>query len=201
MITQYKTIEKEYEASIKEKGSTFTAYLFPAPDEFHFKRKLEELRTQLHDATHHCYAFRIDPEGILNRSSDDGEPSGTAGKPIMGQLINSELSYVGLVVVRYYGGVKLGTGGLIKAYREAAKEVLSLAEIIEKEVTAPYQITFPYEKSGIITRLLDEFHIEVTHREAEEKAIWNIEIGIERIEPFKENLKVIGGIKIIHRPL
>lgn len=201
MITSYKTVTKEYQASIKEKGSTFTGYLFPAPDEFHFKRKLEELRTQLHDATHHCYAFRIDPEGILNRFSDDGEPSGTAGKPIMGQLINSELSYVGLIVVRYYGGVKLGTGGLIKAYREAAKAVLSLAEIELKEVTAPYQITFPYEKSGIITRLLDEFHIEVTHREAEESAIWNIEIEIEKIEPFKEKLKLIDGIKITHLPL
>lgn len=201
MITQYKTITKDYEASIKEKGSTFTGYLFPAPDEFHFKRKLEELRTKFHDATHHCYAFRIDPEGILKRYSDDGEPFGTAGLPIMSQLVNLELSYTGLVVVRYYGGVKLGTGGLIKAYRAAAIEVLSLAEIVNKEVTAPYQITFPYEKSGIITRLLDQFHIEVTHREAEENAIWFIEIGIENIEPFKEKLKLMGDVKITHQPL
>ncbi len=201
MILIYKTVTQEYQASIKEKGSTFVGYLFPAPDEFHFKRRLESLKTTLHDATHHCYAFRIDPRGILVRSSDDGEPSGTAGKPIMGQIISSNLSYVAIVVVRYYGGVKLGTGGLIKAYREAAKAVLSLAEIVEKEVTAPYQITFSYENSGNITCVLDEFKIDVTHRASNEKLVWNIEIAIDKIEVLKEKLKLNGVEKIIHLPL
>ncbi len=128
----------------KEKGSKFLAYAYFVESEEEVKEKLDLIKKEHFKASHHCYAYRLGLEGDKFRANDDGEPSGTAGKPILGQIDSFGMTNLFIVVVRYYGGTKLGTSGLINAYREAAKEALSLAEPIEKIVETMVDITIKY---------------------------------------------------------
>jgi len=129
-----KTIAAPAEAIYKEKRSKFLAFAYPVKNEAEIKEKIAFLKKKYHDARHHCYAYTLGTDRSSYRMNDDGEPSGTAGRPIHGQLLSKELTNVLVVVVRYFGGVKLGTGGLRVAYKLAAKEVLDYAIIITKSV-------------------------------------------------------------------
>jgi uncharacterized YigZ family protein len=129
-----KTIFAPAEAIFKEKRSKFLAFAFPVENEAEIKEKIAFLKKKYHDARHHCYAYILGADKSVYRMNDDGEPSGTAGRPIHGQLLSKEVTNVLIVVVRYFGGVKLGTGGLRVAYKMAAKEVLEKSQIIEKSV-------------------------------------------------------------------
>jgi len=133
-LNSYKTITTPAEAIFKEKRSKFLAFAYPVENEAEIKEKIAFLKKKYHDAKHHCYAYILGADRSLYRMNDDGEPSGTAGRPIYGQLLSKEVTNVLIVVVRYFGGVKLGTGGLRIAYKLAAKEVLENAMIIEKSV-------------------------------------------------------------------
>ncbi|MDR2971748.1 MAG: YigZ family protein [Bacteroidales bacterium] len=133
-ITFY-TISEPAEAIFKEKKSKFLAFAFPVENEAEIKEKVAFLKKKYHDARHHCYAYILGAEKLKYRMNDDGEPSGTAGNPIHGQLLSKEVTNVLIVVVRYFGGIKLGTGGLRVAYKLAAKKVLENATIIEKIVS------------------------------------------------------------------
>ncbi|MEZ5072610.1 MAG: YigZ family protein [Bacteroidales bacterium] len=117
MKDRYKTLELPSEGLYRAKGSKFIARAFPVADEEEIKTYLDDLRKEYHDARHHCYAWRLDPEGSLHRSNDDGEPSGSAGKPILGQLRSFDVTQALVVVIRYFGGTLLGVGGLIQAYK------------------------------------------------------------------------------------
>ena len=132
---EYRTLEGTSEGVYKEKGSKFIAIASPVGSVDEVKLQLDKLRKQYHDARHHCYAYRIGYEPIEFRQNDDGEPSGTAGKPILGQIQSFELTNTLVVVIRYFGGVKLGTGGLIQAYRTAARTSLENGKIITKRWT------------------------------------------------------------------
>lgn len=197
MSLTYRTVSKEYTFKFKEKGSSFIAFLFPVKTEGDFKKRLQELKIEFPDATHHCYAFRLDKEGIFARSSDDGEPSGTAGKPIMNQLLSSDLSYCALVVVRYFGGTKLGTGGLIKAYKESAKAVIDIAEIIEEKEKIHCSVKTTFECSGEVQRLLNRYEAEILQKEANEFLIFHFTIPLEMIKEFKEKMKEIKNTEIL----
>jgi len=129
-----KTILSPAEAIFKEKRSKFFAFAYPVENEAEIKEKIAFLKKNFHDARHHCYAYILGVNKAIYRMNDDGEPSGTAGRPIHGQLLSKDVTNVLVVVVRYFGGVKLGTGGLRVAYKLAAKEVLENAIIIEKNV-------------------------------------------------------------------
>lgn len=129
-----KTIEAPVEAIFKEKRSKFLAFAYPVENEAKVKEKIVFLKKKYHDARHHCYAYILGIDKSAYRMNDDGEPSGTAGRPIYGQLLSKGITNVLVVVVRYFGGIKLGTGGLRIAYKLAAKEVLENATIIEKMV-------------------------------------------------------------------
>jgi uncharacterized YigZ family protein len=129
-----KTILKAGEAIYKEKRSKFLAFAYPVENEAEIKEKIAFLKKKYHDARHHCYAYILGADKSVYRMNDDGEPSGTAGRPIHGQLLSKDITNVLVVVVRYFGGVKLGTGGLRAAYKLAAKEVLEKLQIIEKNV-------------------------------------------------------------------
>ena len=131
----FKTISAPAEAIIKEKRSKFLAFAYPVEKEADIKEIIAILKKKYHDASHHCYAYILGTDKSIFRMNDDGEPSGTAGHPIRGQLLSKGLTNVLVVVVRYFGGVKLGTGGLRAAYKLSAKEVLENAVIIEKKVT------------------------------------------------------------------
>lgn len=154
------TVKETYTARFREKGSKFTGYLFPCESRDGFEAKLQEIKTEFPDATHHCYAWRIDPAEIMEFTQDDGEPGGTAGLPILNELKSAELVNCGLVVVRYYGGTNLGKTGLIEAYGQTAGECIQQARF-RKITPAKYvKITYPYEQQNQIDRLKNRFQME-----------------------------------------
>ncbi|MFM7017758.1 IMPACT family protein [Flavobacterium sp.] len=158
----YKTIAfASEEILFKEKNSKFFGYAFPVTNEEEIKNHLEQLKKQHYSAVHNCYAFQIGTETIQYRANDDGEPNNTAGTPIYGQIQSFGLTNILVVVVRYFGGVKLGVGGLITAYRTAAQMALEASEIIEKTINVTYSITFDYKNMNKVMRVIKEKNIEI----------------------------------------
>ena len=155
---QYRTIAEPAEAIYKERSSKFLTYAYPVENEEQIKELLDALRKRYYDATHHCYAYRLGPQGEIFRANDDGEPSGTAGKPILGQLLSSELTNCLVVVVRYFGGTKLGVSGLIQAYKESTAEVIAVSNIIEKTVDRVIKVDFSYVSMNGVMRIVKEMN-------------------------------------------
>ncbi|WP_086985035.1 IMPACT family protein [Elizabethkingia miricola] len=158
----YNTIAKSIlDITLKEKGSKFISYAYPVLDEDDVKKRLEEVKTLHPKATHHCYAFRLGLKGENYRANDDGEPSGSAGLPIYNQLLGHDVTNILLVVVRYYGGTKLGVGGLVKIYKESAKELLSFAEMITKELEKVLTLEFDFSHQNQIFTILNKYNAKV----------------------------------------
>ena len=153
-MSVFKTVKKVGEGLYKEKGSKFLGFAFPCSSEEEARNKLIQLRKEHHLAVHVCYAFRFGSDKKLYRASDDGEPSNSAGPPILGQIQSFDLTNVLVAVVRYYGGTNLGVGGLINAYRTAAKEAIENAEIIDEEERIEIQISFSYENLPQVMKLI-----------------------------------------------
>ncbi|NJB83300.1 IMPACT family protein [Wenyingzhuangia aestuarii] len=165
-LTTYKTIDNPVEQVLyKDKGSKFIGYLFPVTSEEEVKQYLEEIKKKYHDARHWCYAYRLGFDGLTYRVNDDGEPSNTAGQPIYGQLLANDVTNVFLIVVRYFGGVKLGVGGLIKAYRTCAEETLAEAVIEEKTIKSTFQIHSTYEHVDKVMRIIKTYDLEIEQQE------------------------------------
>lgn len=152
----YRTISKASEGMYKEKGSKFISFAFPVRSESDVKEKLEEVRKRYHDARHHCYAYRLGYDKMTYRVNDDGEPSGTAGKPIFGQFLSNDLTDILVIVIRYFGGTKLGVSGLIRAYKTATIEALNENSVVEKKVQDVYQVNFDYEQMNDVMKILKE---------------------------------------------
>ena len=146
IIDTYRTLKSPSEGIYKEKGSKFLAFAFPVNNEGDIKEKLEEIRKAYHDARHHCYAWVLGADKSRFRANDDGEPSNSAGKPILGKLQSHDLSQILIIVVRYFGGVKLGVGGLINAYRSAADDAIQNGTIVKRRMKTIFEI-------HLITRL------------------------------------------------
>jgi len=193
---KFKTITTSSEGVYKEKGSTFIGFAFPILDEETFKVNLSEIKKLHPDAVHHCYAFRLNPTGNLYRYSDDGEPANTGGKPIYGQLLSFEVTNIAVVVVRYYGGTKLGVGGLITAYKEAAKEALLAAEISEKEITTTLLVSFPYEQTAAINQLIHHQKLQVTSQVFEESCKFTLEFPLHKKEELIQIFGSVQGVEI-----
>lgn len=157
----YKTIDAPSEGEYKEKGSKFIAYAFEIENEEQFKEKLESIKKLHFKARHHCFAFAIGPEHEKYRHNDDGEPSGTAGLPIYNQIKSFELSNICVIVVRYFGGTKLGVPGLIRAYKTATKEAFSHADISTRYIKDTIQIKYEYKFTGDIMRIINSFDVDV----------------------------------------
>jgi uncharacterized YigZ family protein len=161
MTDLYRTIQDPSEGSYKEKGSKFLAYAYPLSDEETIKLQLETLHKQYYDASHHCYAWRLEPGKTRYRYNDDGEPSGSAGKPIYGQIISRDLTDLLVVVVRYFGGTLLGVGGLIHAYRSAASDALDHARIIECRVFDRLSVEFEYGRMNGVMKVVKDYQLEI----------------------------------------
>lgn len=157
----YKTITGVVDSCYTEKRSRFIAYAVPVRTVEEVKEQVDKFRKQYYDARHVCWAYMLGPDRSTFRANDDGEPSGTAGKPILGQINSLELTNILVVVIRYFGGIKLGTGGLIVAYRAAAAEALSLAEIEERTVDEEITVQFEYPFMNGIMRIIKEDNPEV----------------------------------------
>lgn len=155
----YKTISSPSEGLYKEKGSRFISYAYPVADQKEIKPLLDSLRKEHHEARHHCYAWMIGKERTNFRVNDDGEPSGTAGRPILGQINSTGITNILIVVVRYFGGTLLGVSGLINAYRSAAASAICNAKIIECNVQEYFELAFPYISMNDVMKVLKEENI------------------------------------------
>ena len=158
-IDKYKTIKTHSQGIFRDRGSRFIAFAYPVSDQESIKPILENLRKEYHDARHHCYAYMIGHQRLVWRTNDDGEPSGTAGKPILGQINSFGLTNILIVVIRYFGGTLLGVPGLINAYRTASAEAIKKAEIIECFVNDYYEISFPFESMNDVMKILKEENV------------------------------------------
>ena len=156
----YKTIKGSSEGLYKEKGSKFLAFAFPVRSLEEVKSHLDKLRKDYFDARHHCYAYRLGYQGDRFRANDDGEPSGSAGRPILGQIDSRGLSDVLVVVVRYFGGIKLGIPGLIRAYKTSTAEALDKAGITEKTAGNSYRLTFTYDVLPQVMKILKDMDLK-----------------------------------------
>ncbi len=173
---EYKTIAKPSQGSFREKGSKFLAFAIPASSEQEVKQQLEALRKQYYDATHHCYAYVLGFDKSAYRINDDGEPSGTAGRPIYGQLLSADLTNTLIVVVRYYGGTNLGVPGLINAYKTSALEAINNATILTKIVKEIYEIQYPYEVMNDVMKIIKDEILEVINNEFGMKCVIRLAI-------------------------
>lgn len=184
----YKTLDESVENILfKEKNSKFFGYAFPVTSEIEVKTYLENLKTEHFSARHWCYAYQIGTEVIKFRANDDGEPSNSAGMPIYGQIQSFDITNVLVVVIRYFGGVKLGVGGLISAYKTTAQLTLDEANIIEKTIDKYFKITFDYKNMNKVMRIIKEKNIQIVHQKME----LNCEI---QIATRKKNAKEIVDI-------
>ncbi len=164
----YKTITKPSEETLfKDRNSKFFGYAFPVFTEEDIKERLEELRKQHHTARHHCYAWQLGTEKIRFRANDDGEPSNSAGQPIYGQIQAFEVTNILIVSVRYFGGTKLGVGGLINAYRTSAQLALEASEIVEKTIDVHYKLTFGYDMMNKVQRIIKERNLNIINQKLE----------------------------------
>lgn len=184
----YRTLDfPSEEVLYKEKNSKFFGYAFPIFSEDEAKEILDDLRKQHHSARHWCYAFQIGTEKIYFRANDDGEPSNSAGMPIYGQIQSFEITNVLVVVVRYFGGVKLGVGGLISAYKTAAQMTLEVSEIVEKTIDIHYLVTFDYKNMNKVMRVIKEKNLDIVSQKME----MNCEI---EIKTRKKNAEMVFDI-------
>ena len=164
----YKTITKpSEEALFKDKNSKFFGYAFPVNSEDDVKSCIETLKKQHHSARHWCYAYQIGTEDFVYRANDDGEPNNSAGMPIYGQILSFDLTNVLIVVVRYFGGIKLGVGGLINAYKTSAQLALENSKIIKKTINVNFVIKFDYKNMNKVMRIIKEKQLNVTNQKLE----------------------------------
>jgi len=169
MEDTYKTIEKPSEGYFKDKGSKFFAFAYPIKTEEEIKEILFTLKKEHHSARHHCYAWRLGTEEIQYRANDDGEPSSSAGKPILGQLLSFDVTNILVAVVRYFGGTLLGVPGLINAYRTATAEALKNAKILIKRIETYYELNFTYNELNEVMHIIKQENLNVVNTKFEDK--------------------------------
>lgn len=192
----YLTIKKPSEGIFKDKGSKFLSFAFPVKTEEEVKTILTGIRKQHHIANHHCYAFRVGADKQSFRSNDDGEPSNTAGKPILGQIQSKDLTNILIVVARYFGGTLLGVSGLINAYRAAAADALLNAEIIEEIVKDKYQIQFDYLQMNDVMKIIKDEKLEITSQNFELECELTFKVRKNNSDRVYELLKKVAGLEI-----
>ena len=184
----YKSISAPSKGIYKELGSKFLAFAYPVETEEEIKQILASLRKEYFDARHHCYAWRLGLSGELFRMNDDGEPSSTAGRPIHGQLLSQELSDILVVVVRYFGGVKLGVPGLIRAYKTATQDALANATVIEKIAGEHFTVKFGYLQMNDVMKVLKEMGITPLKQSFDLDCTLEVRVRLTQIEDFRKQL-------------
>ena len=192
----YLTIAEPAEAIYKERSSKFLTYAYPVENEEEIKELLDALRKEYYDATHHCYAYRLGPQGDLFRANDDGEPSGTAGKPILGQLLSADLTNCLVVVVRYFGGTKLGVSGLIQAYKESTAEVIAVSNIIEKTVDRVIKVDFSYISMNGVMRIIKEMNPRIDEQIFDNLCTMKLRIRESEADMLIAKLEKVEGVTV-----
>ncbi len=194
----YKTIKAPSEGVYKEKGSKFMAFAEPVINETEAKNVLEKYRRQYYDARHHCFAWAVGPARESQRMNDDGEPSGTAGRPIFGQILSFGLTNVVIVVIRYFGGIKLGVSGLINAYKTAARQALASSVIVDKTVNEVYEVMFDYGETSEVMRVIKENSLLVLKSDYSDKCRLIFTVRKKRSENTFRQIALINNVSIRH---
>lgn len=192
----YSTIEKPGIAEFKDRGSKFIAHTYPVSTVNDFKKRLEEIKKDHPKATHHCFAYRIGTDKNNFRINDDGEPSGTAGKQILGQIDSKELTDILIVVVRYFGGTLLGVPGLINAYKTAASLVIQVTPTVQKPIEITYIVQFDYTKMNNIMTLIKQLNCSILEQEIQLFSRFSIGVPVNRQEAFLFRVGELKNVEV-----
>ena len=191
----YRTIKSVSSGIYKEKGSRFLAEAYPVSDEAEIRTIVDSVRKKHHAARHHCYAYMIGTESQLWRVNDDGEPSGTAGRPILGQIKSHGITNILIIVSRYFGGTLLGVSGLINAYKSAAASSLEQAEIVENVIREFYEITYPFSGMNDVMKILKSENIMQSHQSFDLECRMNISLRLSARDKILSRLSGIEGLR------
>jgi len=191
----YKTIQEPSEGVYRDKGSKFIAYLYPLSSESDVKDIIIALKAEHPKARHHCWALRLSPDRTMFRLNDDGEPSGTAGRPILNTLLSNELTNILAVVVRYFGGTLLGVPGLINAYKSATAEAVKNAKIVEKTVNSVFSIEFVHSKMNEVMKIVKEEDLKISHQSFDLTCSFSLEIRNSQVNKVLGKLEKVEGLK------
>jgi len=197
MADLFRTIESPSEGLYKEKGSKFIAFAYSIDSEEAIKEKIVSIRKQYHDARHHCFAWRLGADMERYRVNDDGEPSGSAGKPILGQIQSQNLTDILVVVIRYFGGTLLGVGGLMNAYRSATADALNNANILELKVFVRMNLNFSYPQMNGVMKVIKDFHLEFENQEFDLECSLTLKVWQRDQDRVIERMSKIEGCKIV----
>ncbi|MBR2428694.1 MAG: YigZ family protein [Alistipes sp.] len=192
----YKTIAKAQETTYRQLSSKFLVYAYPVETEAEIKEHLDALRKRWFDATHHCYAWRLGAHGEHYRANDDGEPSSTAGKPILGQLLSQEITNCLVVVVRYFGGTKLGVPGLIAAYKESTAQVLAECEIVERTVDVTVDVSFSYIAMNDVMRIVKDMQPRIVEQLFDNLCTMRLSIRESDSQQLVQRLEKVEGATV-----
>ncbi len=190
------TIENPSIAEFKDRGSRFIAYAFPIADAGEFKEKLAALKKEHPKAVHHCFAYRLGLDGMNYRVSDDGEPSGTAGRPILGQIDSKRVTNVLIVVVRYFGGTLLGVPGLINAYKTVTALSLQLTAIVQKSVLINYRLQYDHTQTHEVMKVVKQFNCVVLKQETQLFCLLEMGVPKDRLDEVLFRLKELRGVEM-----
>jgi uncharacterized YigZ family protein len=193
-VFSYHTLQAPAQGSYKEKGSKFLAFAYPVMSAADIKEHLEALRKEYFDARHHCYAWMLGPEQKQFRAADDGEPNHSAGDPILGQIRAKGLTDVLVVVVRYFGGIKLGVGGLITAYKTAAEDALRQAIIVQKEVLETVSLVYDYAATPEVMKLIKDFTVQIVEQDFTEQCRMTLRLPLKQKPNFDEALALLQAL-------
>lgn len=194
----YFTIEQSGSAEFKDRGSKFLAFAYPIQSVDEFRTRLAELRKEHPKAVHHCFAYRLGIEGTQFRVSDDGEPSGTAGRPILGQIDSNDLTDVLIIVVRYFGGTLLGVPGLINAYKTSAAMALKQTSIIKKLVTKELKIQFDYPMMNEVMMTLKKYDCEIIKRDMGLFCVFDVTVPVKIFNELEDKIKSMKGAELLN---
>lgn len=196
-MARYLTIEQPSEAVFREKMSRFLSFAFPVSSAAEAKETIALVANEYHDARHVCWAYMIGADRLEYLSTDNGEPSGTAGKPILGQINSFNLTNIVIIVVRYFGGIKLGTSGLIAAYREAARQAIEAATIIEGREMTTLTITFPYLAMNDVMRLVKNENLKITSQEFDNTCRITLSLPLDLLPAITSRFNDISGTSVV----
>ena len=196
MADLYKSIENPSEGLYKEKGSKFLAFAYPVSTVEEIKERLGFLQKEFHDARHHCYAWRLGADKERYRVNDDGEPSGSAGNPIFGQIQSRELSDILVVVIRYFGGTLLGVGGLINAYRSATSDSLDHARIVELKVYELIHVQFEYSQMNLVMKVIKDLDLSFENQDFDLNCSLTLKVWKRKMDRVWPQLSLIRGCRL-----
>lgn len=195
LVTTYRTIASEAETTFKDRGSKFIGYVFPMISAEEFKTKRKELKLLHPKAGHHCFGYRLGTDGNEFRSSDDGEPSGTAGKQILGQIDSKELTDCGIVVVRYFGGTLLGVPGLINAYKTTASLLLQLARVVEKQITKKISLQTSYESVQTVMTIAEKYKATINNKDIGLFCSFTLLVPLQSVEALQREVRNTNDVE------